>query len=169
VALVWPAELTVIEPAQPHEHCDESSRAATPPMVTDEDPGLHGPTTRGTHGCGVSTPIAADVAEATAGLEREVHIPKGGMLAAVVSVTTPTGEPVVTSVPVAANEEGVVPIEHAISAPVQTMSAISGKRLWRPELSSMGMGPLRGRRPQGPCTARNTAGLRRGFLPPGTP
>src|SRR6516165_9742984 len=65
VALVWPAEVIVIEPPHPHEHCDESSRAGTPPTVTAEEPGLQGLTTIGTHGCGVSTPWAAAVAEAT--------------------------------------------------------------------------------------------------------
>jgi hypothetical protein len=33
----------------------------------------------GMHGIGVSAPIAADVAAATAGLAREVHIPNGMM------------------------------------------------------------------------------------------
>jgi len=33
----------------------------------------------GMHGMGVSVPMAADVADATVGLDRERHIPKGGM------------------------------------------------------------------------------------------
>jgi hypothetical protein len=32
------------------------------------------------HGCGVSTPIAADVAAATCGLASDVHMPNGMML-----------------------------------------------------------------------------------------
>ena len=40
----------------------------------------------GTHGIGVSTPIAAEVAAETVGLAIERHIPKVGMLAGVKSI-----------------------------------------------------------------------------------
>ena len=42
VALVWLGAVTEIMPAQEQEHCEESSRAATPPMVTVAEPGVHG-------------------------------------------------------------------------------------------------------------------------------
>lgn len=48
--------------------------------VTLGEPFSHGVVVEGTHGCGVRTPDAADVAEATAGLLRELHMPNDGML-----------------------------------------------------------------------------------------
>ncbi len=50
-------------------------------MRTVGDPGAHGAAQAGMQGWGVSTPKAAAVAEATAGLARELHIPKviGGL------------------------------------------------------------------------------------------
>jgi len=45
-------------------------------MRTVGEPGVHGATTTGTHGIGVSTPNAADVALATAGFARLTHMPK---------------------------------------------------------------------------------------------
>jgi len=47
--------------------------------MTVGEPTIHGAGVTGMQGIGVSTPIAADVAEATAGLARLVHIPKGMM------------------------------------------------------------------------------------------
>ena len=38
-------------------------------------PGTQGAAVTGTHGVGVNTPIAADVADAVAGFARELHIP----------------------------------------------------------------------------------------------
>ena len=43
-------------------------------------PGAQGAGVTGTHGMGVRTPRAADVADATVGLARDVHIPKGMIL-----------------------------------------------------------------------------------------
>ncbi len=48
-----------------------------PPIETVGEPGVQGVTVTGTQGIGVRTPNAADVAEATAGLLMELHIPKG--------------------------------------------------------------------------------------------
>jgi len=42
-------------------------------------PGIHGAVTAGMQGMGVSTPMAAAVAEATVGLLRVLHMPKGMM------------------------------------------------------------------------------------------
>ena len=50
--------------------------------VADEhlgQPGAHGAAVAGTHGMGVSTPIAAAVAAATIGLAMDWHMPKGVM------------------------------------------------------------------------------------------
>lgn len=49
VTAACPGSLTVITPPQVHEHCDESSRAGTSPIVTLVEPGVHGLNT-GTHG-----------------------------------------------------------------------------------------------------------------------
>ena len=48
-------------------------------IMTVGEPGTHGAGMTGVHGIGVSTPIAAAVAEATAGLARDMHTPKGGI------------------------------------------------------------------------------------------
>lgn len=45
--------------------------------IKTEFEGVHVPTVAGTHGIGVSTPSAAAVAEETAGLAIDVHIPQG--------------------------------------------------------------------------------------------
>jgi hypothetical protein len=42
-------------------------------------PGAHGATITGMQGIGVKTPIAADVAEATVGFAKDLHMPKGMM------------------------------------------------------------------------------------------
>src|SRR3546814_4595334 len=42
-------------------------------------PGTHGDVVAGMQGIGVSTPIAAEVAEATVGFASEVHMPNGMM------------------------------------------------------------------------------------------
>lgn len=75
----------------------------------------HGPAGTGTQGMGVSTPRAAAVAEATVGLLRLLHIPKGGMLTAgAVSVMTPAGRPLITTLGMgrALNDAGTEPKGH---------------------------------------------------------
>lgn len=71
----------VITPAQAHMHCDVLVSAGFPPINTVGDPGVQGAKVTGTQGMGVSTPLAAAVADATVGLAMEVHMPKGGMFA----------------------------------------------------------------------------------------
>jgi hypothetical protein len=63
-----------------HIAVDVLSSAGWPPTSTVGAPGVHGAVTTGMHGCGVKTPIAADVAAATWGFEGVMHIPKVGML-----------------------------------------------------------------------------------------
>src|SRR5690625_4850030 len=53
-------------------------RAGRPPIIVVAAPPTHG-VGAGTHGIGVSTPSAAEVALATVGLASEEHIPKLGM------------------------------------------------------------------------------------------
>src|SRR3954452_17963334 len=48
--------------------------------MTGGEPGDHGAAVIGTHGWGVSTPMAADVAAATCGLLGDMHIPNVAML-----------------------------------------------------------------------------------------
>src|SRR5271156_1617247 len=73
-----PGMVIVMTPAQLHLHLLVLFNAGMPPIMTVGDPGAQGVVT-GTHGIGVSTPSAAAVAAATAGLASEVHMPNGGM------------------------------------------------------------------------------------------
>jgi hypothetical protein len=57
-----------------------SFRAGIFPSITIDAPGAQGATVAGIHGIGASTPMAAEVAEATIGLARLVHIPNGMIL-----------------------------------------------------------------------------------------
>src|SRR6201999_4302773 len=77
------------------------------------------------HGCGVSTFCAAAVAEATCGLDMDMHIPNVGTFAAATSVTTPAAVPAEVWAPDAANVAGVVPNEHCSAAPVHTRLPIA--------------------------------------------
>jgi hypothetical protein len=70
----------VIAPPHVHWHVHDEVNAGAPLICTVGDPGVHGATVTGMHGCGVSTPNAADVAAATCGFDGVVHIPNGMML-----------------------------------------------------------------------------------------
>jgi hypothetical protein len=100
--------------------------------VTRVEPGDHGEST-GWHGCGVRTPFAALVAEATCGFDSDMHMPNGGTFEVAVSFTTPAALPAKTWVPEAENVAGVVPNEHCSVAPVQTtfdiVTLLPGTRL----------------------------------------
>ena len=72
-----------IVPPYEHIHLLLSFRAACPITFTCVLPGVHGAAITGIHGIGVNTPMAAEVAEATVGLDNDWHIPKVGMLAIV--------------------------------------------------------------------------------------
>jgi hypothetical protein len=61
-------------------HCDVLDNAGWPPIMTVGEPGAHGADVTGTHGIGVSTPMAAAVADATVGFDGLEHIPKVGIL-----------------------------------------------------------------------------------------
>lgn len=77
----WPGTVIEITPPQIHVSLDSAFRAGAPPSITVGDPGAHGVGVTGTQGTGVSTPCAAAVAEATAGLAINVHMPNGMMFA----------------------------------------------------------------------------------------
>jgi len=57
-----------------------SFKAGIPPTRKTGEPGVQGVVVTGIQGTGVRTPMAAEVAEATAGLASELHIPKGMIL-----------------------------------------------------------------------------------------
>lgn len=74
-------------------------------------PGAQGAGITGTHGIGVSTPIAADVAAETVGLAIERHMPKVGMFASVKSIVVAISMFMHfgRSGTVTINEQGVIP------------------------------------------------------------
>jgi len=90
------------------------------------EPGAQGAGMEGTQGCGVSTPIAAEVAEATAGFDMEVHIPNGGILTmGLLSIIVARGcDVIVLFSGVTTNDAGAVPNGHCILAPPQTQRPI---------------------------------------------
>jgi hypothetical protein len=117
----WPGELTVITPPHAHEHCDESSSAGAPSIVTAADPGDHDEST-GTHGWGTSGP--AELAAATCGLASEMQSANGGTLLVVTSLITPAAAVADTSGLAAEKVDGAVPKEHCTAAPVHTCVGI---------------------------------------------
>jgi len=96
-------------------------------MLTEVQPGFQGEEGLGTQGIGVSTPRAAAVAAATAGLAGDVHMPKGDtFVIGTMSATFPASPTVVVTRGggVALNMEGAVPRLQSNSAPVQTNTGI---------------------------------------------
>src|SRR3954451_7416881 len=79
ITVTWPGTVTLITPAQVHMHLQLLSSVGILPSITVGAPGIHGATVSGIQGMGVSTPMAAAVAEATTGLARLMHIPNGMM------------------------------------------------------------------------------------------
>src|SRR4051812_23028334 len=69
----------VITPPQLHKHVEVLVSAGAPLIMVIGAPGTQGDDVIGMQGMGVSTPIAAAVAEATIGFVGVMHIPKGGM------------------------------------------------------------------------------------------
>lgn len=111
-AVIW------ITPPQLHMHFAVWFKAGLPPIRTVGLGGSHGFVT-GTHGIGVRTPRAADVAAATVGLASEVHIPNGGMLTiGTESMTVAAGLPSTRTRLVGStfSVEGAKPNEHISTA-----------------------------------------------------
>ena len=97
-----------------------------PPVITCGLPGAHGATVLGTQGMGVSTPQAAEVAEATVGFANERHIPKVGMLTmGLLSMMLATNKPCIIELRGGSTVRGagVMPILHFIIAPMHTVFA----------------------------------------------
>jgi hypothetical protein len=74
-----PGKVMLTTPAQVHMHVDVLSSIGCPPSITVGAPGTQGADVAGMHGIGVNTPIAAAVAEATAGFAGDMHMPNGVM------------------------------------------------------------------------------------------
>ena len=109
----------------PHIHMLQHERinAGCPCTNTCGFPGIHGEVTAGMQGMGVKTPMAADVAAATVGLESVLHMPKGMIFTmGAKSMIFPLGTLLNISVRPgdAINEEGAMPNVHDIIAPVTT-------------------------------------------------
>src|SRR3546814_4512167 len=65
---------SVTTPPHMHMHLQVLSSVGRLPSSTVGAPGTHGDVVAGMQGIGVSTPIAAEVAEATVGFASEVHM-----------------------------------------------------------------------------------------------
>lgn len=80
MTVTCPGKVTEMTP--PHMHINFELSLTLGIFLTNTNgfPGVHGVVVLGTQGIGVSTPIAADVADATVGLARDMHTPKGGIL-----------------------------------------------------------------------------------------
>ena len=79
MVFIWPGLVIVMTPPHEHWHVQVLVSAGAPLICTVGEPGFHGVVT-GRHGCGVNTPSAADVAAATCGFDKVMHIPNGMML-----------------------------------------------------------------------------------------
>ena len=77
MVLVWPGLTTWMTPPKEHISLELLLRAGILAINTVGAPGAQGATVTGVQGMGVKTPRAAAVADATAGLDMEVHMPKG--------------------------------------------------------------------------------------------
>lgn len=109
------------------------------------DPGAHAPAGTGTHGIGVSVPSAAEVAAATVGLDRLVHIANGGMfMPGTTLVTTAAGRPSITTCDCGSADSvaGAVPNEHVIIAPVTAFGGIGSPYFFEPLTEAESVPPV---------------------------
>ena len=124
-----PGMVIEMTPAHVHMHLLVLFSAGMLAMSTVGEPGAHGAAVTGTHGTGVGTPRAADVAAIKAGFVGALHIPKGGifttglesmMFAAGLfsTITRLTGRTI--------RDDGATPKLHCIIAPITTCFAITG-------------------------------------------
>ncbi len=102
----------MITPPQVHAQVDALVSAFVPPIIVVTEPGAHGDTIFGMHGCGARTPFAAEVAAATWGFSRLLHMPNVGMLLGATFVMVQAGVVAATVLGVALMTAGLVPIEH---------------------------------------------------------
>lgn len=121
--MAWPAYVMEMTPPQLQLHMEVLFKAGMLPSMTVDDPGLQGATVNGTHGIGVNTPMAAEVAAATAGFAMDMHMPKGGMFTmGLLSMMFAAGGPphIVLFVGSTIKLLGATPNEHIIIAPATT-------------------------------------------------
>ena len=112
----------LIAPPQMHINLELSFSAGILPIKTVGAPGAHGATVFGIQGIGVKTPNAAEVAAATVGLARELHIPKGNILTmGLLSIMVAAGLLQVNTLLVGntVRVEGATPKLHVIIPPIQ--------------------------------------------------
>lgn len=123
---VWPGKVIVITPPQAQLQMQVLSIAGIFPYITVGMPGVQGVVT-GTQGIGVNTPIAAAVADATAGLVGVMHIPNGAMFvigAKSMIVAAGILEADTIDVGSTVRVEGAMPNGHISAAPETTCTAI---------------------------------------------
>jgi hypothetical protein len=65
LTVICPGLVIVITPPHVHINVEGAFSAGLLPIMTVGEPGAHGAVVTGIQGCGVNTPIAADVAAAT--------------------------------------------------------------------------------------------------------
>ncbi len=75
-----PGKVIEITPPYEHIHLDDSLNAGMLAIKVLGAPGTQGAAVTGTHGVGVNTPLAAEVADAVAGFAIEIHIANVGRL-----------------------------------------------------------------------------------------
>ena len=117
----------MITPPQMQLSVETLSKAGALQSITVTAPGTQGAGVTGTQGIGVRAPKAAAVAAATAGLDGDWHMPKGGMLTigmwsimfAAMSLL------VITVFGVGMSVLGAMPKLHFILAPMQVCIGIS--------------------------------------------
>lgn len=109
-------------PPKEHIHLLLSVSAGMFITLTWALPGAQGAAITGTHGIGVSTPMAAEVAEATVGLDSDWHIPNVGMFAGVKSIVVAINMFIHLGRrgTVTISEQGVIPKLHWSIAPIVT-------------------------------------------------
>lgn len=118
-----PASMKVIIPPQMQVSRQVLSSVGAFPKMTVGAPGIHGAGVLGTQGIGVSTPKAAAVAEATAGLAIDVQTPNGMIFTSGTwSIMLASGMVFVNTLLVGSttNWLGATPKLHIICAPIQT-------------------------------------------------
>jgi len=126
--VICPGFETVMTPAQLHMSVQLLFRAGLFLIITVNEPGIQGAVdVTGMQGCGVSTPKAAEVAAATCGFAKLIHIPKGmmffiGTLSMMVAAGSLPALVIFSGVTI--SELGATPKLHANIAPFTTCCPI---------------------------------------------
>jgi len=126
--LNWPGAPIVIRPPNAQLAVQLLVSAGIPPTSTVGEPGFHGPAGKGVQACGVRTPSAAEVAAATAGFAKDMHIPNGLMFAwGTMSMMFAAGGPPALTLDLGSTVscEGAAPKVQVSNAPDDTCSAMS--------------------------------------------